>query len=701
MSRKYIKSFYIGALCVFLCIFIFRAPLCFSQTKEGEQANKAIEKCRAELRTTTDPTRIAQAHLDIGSALETLGRETEATAEYLKIIINYPELEEINRKAEEKLANLYSGFSERSNQPVDQYRVMEGQKDPTIFFAYIKSLYENYRNLGRYEKSLHLLRRLYNIDPENQSYLTDMGNIYLHGLNDPDKAMFYFRKVIEMSPEHPSAYVDLGMAYEKKEDYANAIKSYEKALEISPVSQWSMYGLKRMEGIKYTTERRLVKDWYFLGSFDNSDRRGLEKIFPPEEGIDLSATYTGKSKKHIKWSRPYSYDDSGFVDLNMVFDQNDYAIAYALTYVYSSRDREAQFRLGSDDGIKVWLNDDLIFDYETTRSAGVDDDAIDVDLKKGWNKVLVKVSESWGSWGFYFRVTDPAGNPLDFLIFDPVKDDARVERIYKKFVREKGFRITKVAMAYTLTASAFLLSLYFMISNIASKIKINRMKEDFISSVSHELKTPIAAVKMLSETLKRGKIKGDVNKDHYYDMIIREADRLTRFINKILDFSKLEKDGKIFYFEKTNMVKLAKEAIDIFKDEAQDENLKISLNAEDEQIFAEADKDAMMQVILNLVDNACKYSKGKKEIVVNVKRARENTLLEVIDSGAGMPKEEIEKIFDKFYRINKDVMAGTKGSGLGLAFVKNVIQGHNGKIAVESELGKGSKFIISLPAERA
>jgi len=183
-------------------------------------------------------------------------------------------------------------------------------------------------------------------------------------------------------------------------------------------------------------------------------------------------------------------------------------------------------------------------------------------------------------------------------------------------------------------------------------------------------------------------------------MIIRESDRLTRFINKILDFSKIEKGGKIFYFEKENLVDLAKTAIEIYGDEAQDKKLKIEFNAEKDEIPAEIDKDAILQVFLNLIDNAYKYSREEKVITVNVKAIRDNARIEVIDKGLGIPKEDIEKIFDKFYRMERAMEMGIKGSGLGLSFVKSVVSAHNGKMAVESELGKGSKFIVSLPVER-
>ncbi|MBN1353711.1 MAG: tetratricopeptide repeat protein, partial [Candidatus Omnitrophica bacterium] len=645
----------------------------FSEETGKTTPLETIRQYRSILETATDPTEIANAHYSIGYALEELGRETEATAEYLKIIINYPDAYVANKKAEQRLSKLYSGFSEKSKELIGKSGELGGQKNPTIFFAYIKSLYENYRNLGQYDKALNVLEKLYDMDPQNTSYLIDMGEIYLYAYTDIDKAMFHFNKAIEMEPNNQKAYVDIGRAFEKKGDYENAIKAYAKAADISPASPWAIYGLRRADGIRMAKDRMLIKDWYFIGPFDNSDEKGLERPFSPEENVDTSASYKGKGDASVSWFRPFGYDSSGYVDLDLLFKPSDYMTVYALTYVYSPRKRQVQLRIGSETGIKVWLNDKEVFYQNISKPATVDSDVATGELKEGWNKILVKVSSTWGLCGYYFRVSDLKSNQFEDLIFDPLKNDTRVKNIYRKFVREKRFRLTRIATVYTIAVSILLLGLYFMISNIYYKIKINRMKEDFISSVSHELKTPISAIKMLTETLKRGKVKQEQRKEQYYDMIVRESDRLTRFINKILDFAKLEKRGRIFYFESTDVTELAKTAIDIFRDEIQDPKLALNLVAGKEHILADIDKDAILQVIFNLVDNAYKYSKEEKDITVEVSDNRENAYIKIIDKGLGMPKGDIERIFDKFYRIERDIIKGTKGSGLGLAFVKSII----------------------------
>jgi signal transduction histidine kinase/tetratricopeptide (TPR) repeat protein len=675
---------------------IFACVVCLPKEAAAASAEETIiNHYREIIKKSEDPAKLADAHYEVGLALEKLDRKTEATAEYLKIIINYPDVKEVNEKAEARLADLYHGFSARSGE-FEEAREEE-DKAPTIFFAYVKGLYENYRDLGQYDKALKILEKLYDLDPENQGYLIDMGNIHLDGYNNADKAVLHFRKSLEQAPNNPKAYIDLGRAHEKKGDYEGALRTYNEAAKLFPASPWTMYGLKRTEGIRLAKDKRLIKDWWLLGPFDNSDKKGLGKVFPPEERINIKAAYAGKNGSSIRWSRPFNYDDSGYVDLNALIDPHDYAVAYALTYVNAPGKRKVNFRMGSDSGVRAWLNDEEVWSQDIERSAEVDDDIITVTLNKGWNKILLKIPETCGAWGFYFRVTDLKGHPQEDLVFDPLKNDNRLREIYSRIKKKKRLRITGMALLYTGAFSVFLIGLIFMVSNILNRIKINRMKEDFISSVSHELKTPISAIKMFAETLKRGKVKEDPRKNEYCDMIIGESDRLTRFINKILDFSKLEKGGGIFEFKKTDLAGLAKRASEIYKDEMQDEALLIKVNAGKEPIFAEADKDAVLQALLNLIDNAYKYSGKTKEISVNVSASRGKAFLEVADKGSGIPKPEIDKIFDKFYRIEGPLAGGAKGSGLGLAFVKSVIEAHGGRITVDSKPGAGSKFTITLP----
>ena len=282
MLFKDIKAVFITAAAIFLVAVNFSFARNAGQSASPEEV---IKHYRQVLKIAKEPGDLAEAHYMIGYALEKLGRDTEATAEYLKIMVNYPAAGEISKKAEERLSGLYSGFSEKSQKLTGGIEIPREEENPTIFFAYVKSLYENYRNLGQYGKALSVLKKLYDMDAENPSYLVDIGGIYLYGYNDADRAIFHFKKAIGMAPENIKAYIELGKAYELKEDYDNAVNTYSRARDISPASPWAIYGLRRIDAIRLAENKALVKDWYFIGPFDNSDTEALKKTFPPEEKI--------------------------------------------------------------------------------------------------------------------------------------------------------------------------------------------------------------------------------------------------------------------------------------------------------------------------------------------------------------------------------------------------------------------------------
>jgi hypothetical protein len=166
----------------------------------------------------------------------------------------------------------------------------------------------------------------------------------------------------------------------------------------------------QLVALKLTPEREFIREWYVIGPFDNPgsgyDTEGLMIAYPPEREIDLQKSYKGKNGIDVRWQKLQA-EASGLINFEKYLTPKDYTVAYALTYVWSPDERIAKNYAGSDDGIRIWLNDQLIHDHLVKRGPIPDNDRIDGTLKKGWNKLLVKIEQGEGMWGFYLRIPDP------------------------------------------------------------------------------------------------------------------------------------------------------------------------------------------------------------------------------------------------------------------------------------------------------
>jgi hypothetical protein len=161
--------------------------------------------------------------------------------------------------------------------------------------------------------------------------------------------------------------------------------------------------------MRFPEELGLVTTWNAIGPFDNAGHEGHNKAYPPEEEIDLKAEYEGLNGP-VRWKQ---ISGMGYVDLAGQFTPKDWTTVYALNYIHSDQDRDVQLRIGSNDTVKVWLDRDLVWEYNQGRGSVVDDDIVPVHLKAGVTPVLLKVSQSGLNWGFHFRITDVEGNPIE------------------------------------------------------------------------------------------------------------------------------------------------------------------------------------------------------------------------------------------------------------------------------------------------
>ena len=233
--------------------------------------------------------------------------------------------------------------------------------------------------------------------------------------------------------------------------------------------------------------------------------------------------------------------------------------------------------------------------------------------------------------------------------------------------------------------------------SVSKEVALAKLKSDFVSNVSHELRTPLSLIRLYAETLEMGRLTNPDKYQEYYQIIRKESERLTTLINNILDFSKIEAGKKAYEFRETDMAELVRNTLDSYRYQIEQNGFTLEEHIEDDLPKISADREAIARSLLNLVNNAVKYSSNEKTLIVKLCRRNGSVSMEVIDHGIGIPRAEQGKIFEKFYRVSDPLVHNTKGSGLGLSLVHHVVEAHGGRIWVESAPGKGSKFSIELP----
>jgi signal transduction histidine kinase/tetratricopeptide (TPR) repeat protein len=232
---------------------------------------------------------------------------------------------------------------------------------------------------------------------------------------------------------------------------------------------------------------------------------------------------------------------------------------------------------------------------------------------------------------------------------------------------------------------------------ITHEMEVLKIKSDFVSAVSHEFKTPLTSIKALIERLKEGKVKDAEKMEQYFSLISQDADKLTRLVKNILDFSKIEEGKKEYEFAETDVTQLLRLQVETFRKGKFQKEIEMHTQIEEGIPPLYVDQEALSQAINNLLDNALKFSPGRKEIFVNLKRDKENVIIEVEDKGIGIPQDELGKIFEKFYQGKNAIRQSAKGVGLGLTLVKHTVEAHGGKISVKSKVGQGSTFSLIFP----
>ena len=237
--------------------------------------------------------------------------------------------------------------------------------------------------------------------------------------------------------------------------------------------------------------------------------------------------------------------------------------------------------------------------------------------------------------------------------------------------------------------------------SVSKEVALARLKSDFVSNVSHELRTPLSLIRLYAETLELGRIKGQTKVEEYYRIIRTESERLTALINNILDFSRIEAGRKEYDFRQTDLAELVSNTLDTYRGQIDEHGFTFEQSIDSSIPPVQVDQEAIARSLVNLVNNALKYSDTEKFLGVKLYRADGALKLEVVDRGIGIARNEQSKIFEKFYRAGNPLVHNTKGSGLGLSLVRHIAHAHGGEVEVESTPGKGSTFTLTLPLERA
>jgi signal transduction histidine kinase/tetratricopeptide (TPR) repeat protein len=363
------------------------------------------------------------------------------------------------------------------------------------------------------------------------------------------------------------------------------------------------------------------------------------------------------------------------------------------------------------------------------------------------------------SWGFYFRGGGKSSGreekvygdtPATNVLASAAQSEGGPERLKinvyltspAKLYQRQSARAFWFGSLVAASTAAALIGLIAAWRAFYRQQQLGEMKSNFVSSVSHELRAPIASVRLLAESLERGKVREPGKQHEYFRFIVQECRRLSSLIENVLDFSRIEQGRKQYEFEPTDLVALTRETVKLMEPYAAEKQVLLSLKLDDDQLAAlnsqpvEVDGRAIQQALVNLIDNAIKHSPKGEMVTVGIEsgagfqpaglrsipasrdvnipesgskdapptRTQDacatSVLLWVEDHGPGIPAEEHEKIFERFYRRGSELRRETQGVGIGLSIVKHIVEAHGGRIIVRSGAGQGSRFAIELPMKK-
>jgi two-component system phosphate regulon sensor histidine kinase PhoR len=270
--------------------------------------------------------------------------------------------------------------------------------------------------------------------------------------------------------------------------------------------------------------------------------------------------------------------------------------------------------------------------------------------------------------------------------------------VYGSVARDYVFGALIVALVTTTIAgSAATLAVLYREAQVA------KLQTDFVNKVSHDLRTPLTSIRMFVETLQLGRIQDPARQAEALGIIADETARLSALINRLLDWARMESGKRTYQLRKERLAPVLDAALQAFELQRLGSAVDVELTRDipPDLPAVWADPPALTEALLNLLNNAYKYTGKTKKIAVSAERNGATVVLRVVDNGPGIPPREQKKIFEKFYRGHDTLAQSIEGTGLGLAMVKHIVAGHGGDVTVQSDVGKGATFTIVLPAAEA
>lgn len=229
------------------------------------------------------------------------------------------------------------------------------------------------------------------------------------------------------------------------------------------------------------------------------------------------------------------------------------------------------------------------------------------------------------------------------------------------------------------------------------EVQLSRLQTDFVSNISHELRTPLTSIRMFIETLQLGRATNEAEVQECLNVIALESERLTRMIERILGWARLEAGRRIYHWDEVRVDALIQHTLQAFQTQALQARFDLKVHCEEGLPPVWIDQDALAEALLNLLNNAIKYTGEEKRIELRAHQVKGQVAISVVDNGIGIRAADRKRIFEKFYRSDVLLSRKTEGSGLGLSIVRHIVDAHGGRVQVESEEGRGSKFTVLLP----